>query len=224
MPGSAVGATETAQRLEQFSNELVASKTDVLIAERSLRQVLGLPPADNRRIIATTKPIEEPISFDWDTCVEEMSREQPENIEQQAIGRLAELSLFLARNWVIPLIDADTQRQLRGLGPLLDSAEAVVLGQFLKAFRPQISASLCVEGIDPGGDVYMDSLTWHRYLTNLAPMGTGRSPLSNTRQAQYILVPREPVSGKCSSRRLIPCRGVSSKSTIAFNNTPSPGG
>jgi hypothetical protein len=141
--GSVADAAEAAERLEQFGNELAARKADVKAAERSLRKVLGLPPTDNRRIVATTKPIEEPISFDWDTCVEEMPQEQPENIEQQAIGRLAELCLFLAREQVIPLMDANTQRQVNRQGLLHDSTEAAWLGQCLNAFRPQISASLC---------------------------------------------------------------------------------
>jgi hypothetical protein len=179
---------EAAPRLEQFFVDVEKRKSEVQVAEQTLRKVLGLPPADNRRIVATTKPIEELISFEWDTCVEQTWQEHPENVEQQAIGRLAELCLFLAREQVIPLMDSDTQRQLKLLGPLLDSTVAVPLGQFLLALRPQISASSFVEGIDPGGDVYMDSLTWHRYLTNWAPMGTGRSPLANTRQAQYILL------------------------------------
>ena len=134
--GSVTDVAEAAERLDQFSKELEGLTADVEAAERSLHKVLGLPPADNRRIIATTKPIEEPIAFDWDTSIEEMSQEQPENIEQQAIGRLAELNLFLARYQVIPLMDADTQRQFRGLGLLLDSTEAVSLGQFRKALSP----------------------------------------------------------------------------------------
>jgi hypothetical protein len=186
--GSAVDVAEAAARLEQFSTELAVRQADVMAAERSLRKVLGLPPADHRRIITTTKPIEELISFDWEACLDEMLREQPEIVEQQAIGRLAELCLFLARHQVIPLMDADTQRQLKSLGPVLDCTEAVPLGQCLNSLRPQISASLYVEGIDSGGDVYIDSLTWHRYLSDPAPMGSRRSLMANTRRAQYILL------------------------------------
>ena len=121
-------------------------------------------------------------------------------------------------------MDEDTQRQLSRLGPLLESTEAVQLNIFLEAIRPQISSSLCVEGIDPGGDVYMDSLKWHRFLISQAGMGVGRSPLANTRLAQYTLCAREPGNGRCSNRRRIRFRDVSSNLTIPSNNTPSPGG
>ena len=132
---------EAAARLEQFSADLSTRKSDLINAERALRKVLGLPLTDNRRIVATTKPIDVRISFDWDACVEEMSQEQPDNLEQQAIVRLAELSLLLARDHLVLLpLDAATRRQLTDLGGSFDSAEAVWLGRnlrmFARRFRP----------------------------------------------------------------------------------------
>jgi outer membrane protein TolC len=181
-------AAEAAQRLEQFHADLAARKADVVSAERALRKVLGLPQEDNRRIVPTTKPTEELLSFDWDTCVDELLREQPDNVHQQALVRLAELYLLTARNQLIPLLDNQTLRQLKGLGRLLDSSEAVVLGKFLKALGPLTLARECVEGIDLSGNTYIDSLIWQRGLTHQAPMGTGRDLLWNTRQAQYTLL------------------------------------
>ena len=88
---------EAAERLKQFDGEWQTRKSERAVAERELRKILGLPSADARRIVAASKPNDALISFDWDTCIEEMLREQPDNQQQQAINRLAGLSLLFAQ-------------------------------------------------------------------------------------------------------------------------------
>ena len=56
--GTIADVAEAAQRLEQFNLELVTRTSDVITTERQLRNILGLPPADNRRIIPVTPPTE----------------------------------------------------------------------------------------------------------------------------------------------------------------------
>ncbi len=197
-PGVAEAA-EAAQRLEQFNIEVTRRKADVVTVERALRKILGLPPTDNRRIVPTTKPSDGLVSFDWDTCVDELLREQPDNVQQQAVVRLAELYLLLARNQLIPLLDAHTIRQLVGTGPTLESYQLLALRRFLDTVGPPPTSSECFEGIDHSGSADMDSLPGKAGLLILHA-GLGRG--SNTRQAQYILSRlREHVSGKSSTRR-----------------------
>jgi outer membrane protein TolC len=189
--GGVVEVAEAAQRLEQFNGDLTTRRENVASAERAVRKVLGLPPSDNRRIITTTKPTEELISFDWDTCVDELLREHPDNVQQQANVRLAELCLLMARYQYIHPLETQTLRQLKGMGPLVDSSQAVLLSKFLTMLGDLTSPMECVEGIDLSGNAYIDSLTWQRGFTFQAPMGSGRSPLYNTRQAQYLLLQAE---------------------------------
>ena len=177
---------EAAQRLEQFNSDLMTRKADVVASERALRKVLGLTAMDNRRIITTTKPTEELLSFDWDTCVDELLREQPDNVQQQAVVRLAELCLLMARNQFILPLDAHTLRQLKDTEPLPYTGQAALLARALKMFGPLNSNTECVEGIDLSGNAAMDSPTWQRGFTFQAPLVRG--PMSNTRQAQYILL------------------------------------
>jgi Outer membrane efflux protein len=177
---------EAEPRLEQFNNDVVTRKADVIAAEIALRKILGIPPIDNRRIITSTKPAEELLSFDWDTCVEEMLREQPDNVQQQGVIRLAELCLLMTRYQFILPLDAHTLRQLKNTGPLTDTPNAVLLSTFLKMFDPLTSSTEFAEGIDLSGNAAMDSLTCQRGFTFQAPLVRG--PMSNTRQAQYILL------------------------------------
>src|SRR4030095_7715008 len=64
--GTIAAVAEAQQRLEQFNLDLVTRTSDVITTERQLRNILGLPPADNRRIIPVTPPVDARIEPDWD--------------------------------------------------------------------------------------------------------------------------------------------------------------
>ncbi len=74
---------EASQRLGQFTLDWVTRTSDVITTERQLRNLLGLPPADNRRIIPVTPPTEAYIEFDWETCFREMSEQEPEIVRKK---------------------------------------------------------------------------------------------------------------------------------------------
>ena len=85
--GTPADVAEASQRLEQFILDRVTRTADVITTERQLRQILGLPPADHRRIIPVTSPTEAPIELDWETCFREMSEQQPELVQKKlALG------------------------------------------------------------------------------------------------------------------------------------------
>ena len=100
--GTVADVAEAAQRLEQFQLDLVTRTSDVITTERQLRNLLGLPPADNRRIIPVTPPIEARLEPDWDSSLAEMLNFQPDIAQQQTLVRLAELQLLIARNQLLP--------------------------------------------------------------------------------------------------------------------------
>jgi outer membrane protein TolC len=177
---------DAVERLEQFSLDLVARTSDVITAERQLRYILGLPPIDNRRIIPVTPAIEQQIVFDWETCVGEMMKKQPDIVQQQARARVAELQLLLARNQFLPELSLNTLRQLKGLGQRLDSTEAVVTGRLLRALQSVIAEKDRLAGSDGDPEDDGSFINWQAALTYQMPMG--RSPLSNTRGAQYTLL------------------------------------
>ena len=75
--GTVADVAEAAQRLEQFNLDLVTRTSDVITTERQLRNILGLPPADNRRIIPVTPPTEARLEPDWDASLAQMLNFQP---------------------------------------------------------------------------------------------------------------------------------------------------
>ena len=87
--GTAADVAEAAQQLEQFNLELVTRTSDIITSERQLRNILGLPPADNRRIIPVTPATEAKLEPVWDTCVDEMLEQSPEIVQRKmALGKL----------------------------------------------------------------------------------------------------------------------------------------
>ncbi len=96
--GTVADPAEMQQRLEQFRLDLVTKTSDVITAERQLRNILGLPPADARRIIPTTAPCEARLEPDWDASLAAMEASQPDILLQREEERTAERLLQLARS------------------------------------------------------------------------------------------------------------------------------
>ena len=84
--GTVADVAEAQQRLEQFNLDLVTRTSDVITTERQLRNILGLPPADNRRIIPVTPPTEARLEPDWESSLAQMVTFQPDIVQQQFAG------------------------------------------------------------------------------------------------------------------------------------------
>ncbi len=185
--GTIADVAEAAQRLEQFNLDLVTRTSDVITTERQLRNILGLPPADNRRIIPVTPPTEARLEPDWDSSLAQMLNFQPDIVQQQILVRVAELQLLIARNQLLPQLSLNALYQLNGLGQQLDSAYAVMTGATLKALNPVIAEQQRLAGLNSNPGLYNNFITWQVGFTFQMPLGM-RSPLANTRQAQYLLL------------------------------------
>ncbi len=185
--GTVADVAEAQQRLEQFNLDLVTRTSDVITTERQLRNILGLPPADSRRIVPVTPPTEARLEPDWESSLAQMVTFQPDIVQQQLLVRVAELQLLIARNQLLPQLNMNVLYQLNGLGQSLDTAEAVMTGATIKALEPVVAARQRASGLlgNPGN--YNNFRTWQVGFTFQMPLGM-RSPLANTRSAQYVLL------------------------------------
>lgn len=185
--GTVADVAEAVQRLEQFSLELVTRTSDLLTTERQMRNLLGLPPADNRRIIPVTPPTEARLEPDWDASLAQMLSFYPDIVQQEIAVRVAELQLVIARNQLLPQLNLNLLYQLNGLGQQLDSAESVMTGATIKALDPVVAARERAAGLLSNPGFYNNFRTWQVGFTFQMPLGM-RSPLANTRFAQYGLL------------------------------------
>jgi outer membrane protein TolC len=178
---------EAEQQLENFKLNLVSATSDVITTERQLRNILGLPPADNRRIVPDTAPTEARLEPDWETSIAQMLAFQPDIVQQQLLVRLTELQLLLARNQLLPQLNLNALYQLNGLGHQLDGAEGVMAGAGLNALNPLTARQNSAKGVNTLPQLYRDFNQWQVGLTFSMPIGF-RAPLANVRQAQYQLL------------------------------------
>jgi outer membrane protein TolC len=185
--GTVADVAEVSQRLEQLNLDVVTRTSDVISTERQLRNLLGLPAADSRRVIPVTPPTDAQVEFDWDTCFHEMVEYQPDIVQQRILTRLAELQLLVARNQLLPELNLIGVYNLNGLGQELDGGEGFTIGLILNALKPIVDKE---EGLDGPACNRGDAKHWLNCQTGFAFQmpGIGRSPLANTRHAQYILL------------------------------------
>jgi outer membrane protein TolC len=185
--GTVADVAESQQRLEQFRLDLVTKTSDVITTERQLRNILGLPPADNRRILPVTAPSEARLEPNWEASLAQMLSFQPDIVVQQIITRVAELQLLIARNQLLPQLNLNALYQFNGLGHQLDQAEAVMTGKGLLGLDPRTRLLQNAAGLGSPPSVFRDFQQWQIGLTFQMPLGM-RAPLANTRQAQYTLL------------------------------------
>jgi RNA polymerase sigma factor (sigma-70 family) len=94
------------RRLEQFNLDLVSRTSDVITAERQLRNILGQPPAGSRRIVPVTAPVEAKLEPDWEKSLSEMLEKQPDvaRAKLEAKTRRTDLDA-ITRNFLPDLVD-----------------------------------------------------------------------------------------------------------------------
>ncbi len=185
--GTVADVAEATQRLEQFRLDLVTKTSDVITTERQLRNILGLPPADSRRILPVTAPSEARLQPDWDASVAQMLTFQPDIVTQQLTVRIAELQLLTARNQLLPVLNLNALYQLNGLGHQLDTAEAVMTGKSIPALDARVLTRQRLSGVNVGTGMYNNFQTWQVGFSFQMPLGM-RAPLAGVRASQYTLL------------------------------------
>lgn len=106
----------------------------VLVAERRLRLLMGLPPSDGALLRPADEPIMAKIDFDWSQATEEAAMRRTELRRQKWQIRRRELELIASKNWLLPRLDAVGLHRWRGFGDDLTGNESGGLGRFNSAY------------------------------------------------------------------------------------------
>lgn len=88
----------------------------VLIAERRLRLLMGLPATDDRLIRPADEPTLAPVDFDWFCVTTEALVRREELRRQRWIIQSRQLEMTAAQNFLLPNLDLDARYRLRGFG------------------------------------------------------------------------------------------------------------
>ncbi len=132
--GTGDRATETQARSTylQFKANLVAAEAAVLASEGTLRNLIGLPPDDGRRIVPISMPTSMRYKAEWDDLVRLAERRRPDIIELKLIIEAEKQRLIQAENMALPQLNGIAQYQWNGLsGSMPNGVGATTLpGQF----------------------------------------------------------------------------------------------
>jgi outer membrane protein TolC len=117
----------------QFLANLTAAQADVLTREGALRNLLYLPPEDNRQIIPTSVPVSRKLPHDWDELVRLAEQRRPDIIELKIITEADQVRLVQARSQALPRLDATALYRWNGLSGEMPNEEhlSTHAGQFM---------------------------------------------------------------------------------------------
>jgi outer membrane protein TolC len=99
----------------QFKANLVAAEAAVLASEGTLRNLIGLPPSDGRRLVPISMPTSKRYQAEWDELVRLAERRRPDIIELKLIIAAEQQRLIQAENQALPQLNGIAQYQWNGL-------------------------------------------------------------------------------------------------------------
>jgi outer membrane protein TolC len=112
----------------QFKANLVASEAAVLTREGALRNVLGLPPTDDRYIVPVSAPTSQRLRPEWDKLVQLAESRRPDIIELKIIIEAEQQRLLQAENQMLPQANAVAAYQFNGLSGTMPNGDGLASG------------------------------------------------------------------------------------------------
>ncbi len=106
----------------------------VLMAERRLRLLMGLPPSDGRLMRPSDEPVIAKINFDWEQVKQDAVDRRSELRRQKQIIRRRELELVASKNALLPQLDGVARYRWRGFGDDLFNINDPPLPRFNSAY------------------------------------------------------------------------------------------
>ncbi len=112
----------------QFQANLIAAEANVLAREGALRNLLGLPPSDDRQIIPVSAPTNKRLSPDWNELVRLAEQRRPDIVELKIIIEAEQVRLLQAENQALPRLDAVALYRWNGLSGTMPNGEHLSSG------------------------------------------------------------------------------------------------
>jgi outer membrane protein TolC len=116
----------------QFQASLIAAEAAVLTEEGTLRNLLRLPPEDDRRIVPVSIPASQRLKPDWNELTRIAEQRRPDIVELKIIAEADQVRLLQARNQTLPQLNAMATYTWNGLSGEMPNGErlATAAGQY----------------------------------------------------------------------------------------------
>lgn len=110
------GATaQTQLAYENFRASLITAEANVLQREAALRNVMGIPPYEEERMIPVSSLVDEKVDINWDGILNLAETQRPDIIELKLILEADQENLLLRRNQALPTLNGVALYRWNGL-------------------------------------------------------------------------------------------------------------
>ena len=107
---------------------LVTSRANVIQREDALRNIIGMPPSDGKRLIPYSPPNDERFHPDWSQILEIASERRPDLVELKLIIEADQQQILLAKNAALPQLDGVALYRWNGLEGTTPSGQQLQTG------------------------------------------------------------------------------------------------
>jgi outer membrane protein TolC len=108
-------AAQARVAFEGFRANLIAAEANRLAREAALRNIMGLPPSDERRLVPATSPSTRRLPVEWRETLALAEEYRPDLIELKLVLEADEQQLVIARNNALPRLDGVALYRWNGL-------------------------------------------------------------------------------------------------------------
>jgi outer membrane protein TolC len=112
----------------QFKAALISNEANVLTQEGALRNLLGLPPNDNRNIVPVSAPTTQRLKSEWNSLIRLAEQRRPDIIELKIITEADQQRLLQAQNQVLPQLNLVGAYTFNGLDGTMGSGSTISTG------------------------------------------------------------------------------------------------
>ncbi|MBO0699657.1 MAG: TolC family protein, partial [Zavarzinella sp.] len=113
--GTTAEAAQSRSSLATFRANLITAEANLLEREAALRNIMGLPPSDNHKLVLTTPPADVPVEPKWDQILRLAEQQRPDIIELKLILEADDQQRIVAENQTLPQLDATAGYRWNGL-------------------------------------------------------------------------------------------------------------
>lgn len=111
----AADVAQAASALANFRASLITARSNRILAETALRNLLGLPPSGSSELVPVSVPVRERVEFDWAYLIALAERQRPDLIELKLILEADQQLLLQACNQARPQFDGIANYRWDGL-------------------------------------------------------------------------------------------------------------
>jgi outer membrane protein TolC len=186
--GTTADLAEATQSLEGCQLAYATASADLLTLERHLRNLLGLPATDSRRIDTLSSPRKNKVEPVWDDCVAAFYANQPEDVEKstQNLARFF-LSVESCYNQAVTaskLHEAAHDRLKSATATWEEGRTGFTIDRLLNAIRQNAETAI------------QEANCWATYNTALAALSESKGTLLTEKHIAIVRGPRDEPGSK----------------------------